>query len=427
VIDDPRPALVERVAASANLQRAPRLRELFRYLCEEALRNPDGRLSEQQVGVAVFERPAQYDTNADTIVRVQVSQLRRKLEHHFLAEGRAEPLVIELPKGSYLPVFRPRVEPSAAASAAAAAEPMAIAPAPEPRATVRWPVLSFGLLLLVVAAGVLMTRQSLRPASSPGASPFRDHFWRQFVAGRETQVLLSDASVTMLAELRGRDVTLAEYSQGSYPGSVIADLDLPPKVRAVMEQAAVKGFTNVPDTFVADNVAQMCRLHHPAVHIVSARDLKPDLARSENLVVLGHRRANPWGSLFETSLDFTYRFDPATRTASIVNRAPQAGEKPAYVVDWGRRGYCVVAYLPKPRGEGNVLLVFGTDWVSVRAGGQFVTDEPALRGVHERLGAGLSEPIPFFAVLLQAELAGNVTTDYRPIAHRRVGPPAGER
>src|SRR5262249_31153698 len=52
-----------------------------------------------------------YDTSDDTIVCVQISQLRRRLEHYFLSEGAAEPIVIDLPKRSYAPVFRLRQHP----------------------------------------------------------------------------------------------------------------------------------------------------------------------------------------------------------------------------------------------------------------------------------------------------------------------------
>jgi hypothetical protein len=44
------------------------------------------------------------------LVRVQVSQLRKKLQEYFSEEGRDEPLVIEIPKGNYVPVFRPRAD-----------------------------------------------------------------------------------------------------------------------------------------------------------------------------------------------------------------------------------------------------------------------------------------------------------------------------
>src|ERR1051325_11260449 len=79
-------ALIERIKTSSELNRSPRLRQLFEYLCAQSLAAPGVALSEERIGIEVFGRPVGYDTAADTIVRVQVSQLRRKLEHYFLAE-----------------------------------------------------------------------------------------------------------------------------------------------------------------------------------------------------------------------------------------------------------------------------------------------------------------------------------------------------
>src|SRR5687768_7702332 len=117
--DDPRRALIERVRNGPSLRKAARLQGLLSYLCERALRDPHDHIVESQIGVAVFERAPGYDTNADTIVRVQVSALRRKLEQHFVGEGVGEPVVIEVPKGSYRPLFRPRAAAPPAPVAAA--------------------------------------------------------------------------------------------------------------------------------------------------------------------------------------------------------------------------------------------------------------------------------------------------------------------
>src|SRR5215471_15568753 len=105
---DPRRELVARIVTSESFVKSPRLRDLFLHLSESALRDPASTLTEQQVGVAVFNRPAGYDTSADTVVRVQASAVRKRLKYYFLSEGLQEPLVVELPRGSYVPVFRSR-------------------------------------------------------------------------------------------------------------------------------------------------------------------------------------------------------------------------------------------------------------------------------------------------------------------------------
>jgi hypothetical protein len=102
--------ILQKAAASSLFQKSKRLRELLLYLGERSLHDSNCTLREQEIGVEVFGRPPDYDTSHDTLVRVHVSQLRKKLHDYFLAEGLKEPLVIEIPKGSYVPVFRPRTE-----------------------------------------------------------------------------------------------------------------------------------------------------------------------------------------------------------------------------------------------------------------------------------------------------------------------------
>jgi hypothetical protein len=411
--DDPRWALVERVSASPTLQRAPRQRELLHYLCECAIQEPEAHIPEQQVGVAVFGRRPGYDTNADTIVRVQVSQLRRKIEHHFVAEGRDEPIVIELPKGSYMPLFRRR------AHTADVGIPVARSPGRSWR-------LPGWRRVAAVAAGLSLVALLFvrRPWPATEREPHVRHFWSQVTGGRPTQVVLSDMGVTTLADLRGRPIVLDEYVQRTYPAAVVAEVSADANVRSVLEHAAVKGFTNAQDVPIAHALAAACeRQVAVPTTIVSARYLKLDLARSENLVLLGNRRSNPWMELFERPLNFRYRFDEENRQAVFDNRSPAGGEKSTYGVDWGRRGHCLVAYVPKPRGPGAALLVAATDWISVSAGGQFITDEGSLAGLYHRLGRGLSDRLPYFELLLEADLAGTTATTYWPVTHRLVPVP----
>jgi len=413
-IDDPRRALVERVRAGSALRKSARLQRLLTYLCERALGDPSGHIVEHQIGVAVFERTAGYDTNVDTIVRVQVSALRRKLEQHFLAEGIDEPVVIDVPKGAYRPVFRPR-----AAAMPAPLSPTTTAPAPRPSPRL---AAAAGALLLAVAL-LAVDNVRLRSRSAP-ASPFLDHFWGQVLEnGRPTQVVLSDASATLLAEALGHPITLRDYRGPSYPTSLTDRLTVDPATKTLLWQSAVKGLTTPQDARIARDVSLACGRHHIVPEVVTARDAQLDLGRLENLVVLGARRANPWMELFEGGLNFTYRFDDARRVASIANRSPLAGEEKEYTVAWLKSGYCVVAYIPKPRGTGSALLIFGADSYSVAAGGQLVTSEPSLAGLHTRLGVGRSARIPYFEILLRTNVAGTHSADYDVIAHRIVAAP----
>jgi len=65
------------------------------------------------LGVAVFYRKTGYDSDANSIVRVEFARLRKKLEHYYESEGARESWRIVFPKGSYTPEFV-RTEPGAA-------------------------------------------------------------------------------------------------------------------------------------------------------------------------------------------------------------------------------------------------------------------------------------------------------------------------
>lgn len=93
-------------------QQSARLRDLLLYLTDRVLDGDVDEIHEQEVGVKVFGRPANYDTSSDNIVRVHASMLRKRLEQYFASEGADEPMVVEIRKGNYAPIFhaRPEVE-----------------------------------------------------------------------------------------------------------------------------------------------------------------------------------------------------------------------------------------------------------------------------------------------------------------------------
>ncbi|MGC2399700.1 MAG: hypothetical protein WA510_07955, partial [Acidobacteriaceae bacterium] len=105
---DPRLMLIERVIASTQFRSSLRLREFLLYIADCALKEAPEAATEQQIGVHVFQRPPGYNSSEDSIVRTHARLLRQKLAEYFSSEGAAEPLIVEVPKGHYLPIFRHR-------------------------------------------------------------------------------------------------------------------------------------------------------------------------------------------------------------------------------------------------------------------------------------------------------------------------------
>ncbi len=99
---------LERVAGSPDFVAAPRLAAFLRFIVEEAIEGRGDQLKETTVAMRVFDRRADFDPRFDSIVRVQATQLRRRLQQYYANSGREDALVIEIPRGSYVPVFRPQ-------------------------------------------------------------------------------------------------------------------------------------------------------------------------------------------------------------------------------------------------------------------------------------------------------------------------------
>ena len=99
-------AHLARILGSRTFSNAPSLSRFLRHLVEHALQGNPDPLKEYSVGIEVFDRGESFDPRTDTIVRVQARHLRSKLEEYYRAEGGADSIVIELPKGHYAAGFR---------------------------------------------------------------------------------------------------------------------------------------------------------------------------------------------------------------------------------------------------------------------------------------------------------------------------------
>jgi TolB-like protein/Tfp pilus assembly protein PilF len=97
---------LERVLSSACFARSERVSKLLRFLVERQLEGREQELKESLIGVEVFGRRPDYDPKLDSTVRTEAVRLRARLSKYYSTEGSQDPLVIELPKGGYVPRFR---------------------------------------------------------------------------------------------------------------------------------------------------------------------------------------------------------------------------------------------------------------------------------------------------------------------------------
>jgi tetratricopeptide (TPR) repeat protein len=98
-------AQLERIVSSVEFRKSARMCRFLRVVTQEALSGNLSSLKEYRIGTEVFDKDESFDPRLDPIVRNEARRLRRKLEMYYLVEGRSDPVLIELPKGGYIPVF----------------------------------------------------------------------------------------------------------------------------------------------------------------------------------------------------------------------------------------------------------------------------------------------------------------------------------
>jgi len=402
---------VQRVAASSLFGKSNRLRELFLFLCRRKAADPVGAVHEQEIGVEVFSRRPDYDTTQDAIVRVQVSQLRKKLEQYFASEGRDESLLVEIPKGAYTPVFRNR-------GAETGPERPPAPPAPA-KAPLRW---RFAVVLLLAAAVILLLAGVFVPwGPKSAARPARevDHLWFQmFDNGRPTCIVVSDAIVGLFEDALQYQLSLNEYRDKVFERLMNERLRDPAEKRRWKDLNA-SYFTHFSDSRLAATFSILNAGRSLPTEIMFARDFTVTYLQSHNLILVGTRRTNPWVDLFEDQLNFRSGFvegDPMT--SYFDNRSPQAGESSRYAALWTRQGYCRVAFLPTPNHSATVLLISGTDMPSSEAGGQFINSEAWVQKLAAALNVGRHSKFPFFEALLKVDYMTWNTLKFELIAVR---------
>ena len=96
---------LEQVLAGRAFQGAGRSGALLRFLIERTLAGQADQLKEYTVGAEALGRGAAFDPRSDSIVRVEVSRLRGRLDLYYATEGAIDPVRILVPKGSYVPTF----------------------------------------------------------------------------------------------------------------------------------------------------------------------------------------------------------------------------------------------------------------------------------------------------------------------------------
>jgi hypothetical protein len=404
-LEENRKLLVERVAASRHFNKSARLRDLLVYLCERGMEGSTD-IHEQEIGHKVFGRPADYDTGSDNIVRVHASMLRKRLEQYFAEEGAAEPLVLEIPRGNYAPVFRERVTPEPAAPVVEPAAPLAAPPVPARRDWRLPAVAAVAALLALSTALLLLFGHSPLPILGEQPGPTVRAFWAQVFHGAQgNDIVLDDAAVALYQELTGHNLALSEYFDRSYIKSVPEAAQKANLDETNASAILLHRYSSYAHASFLWKLFQLSGSEARHTNLVFARDYSFHGLKNDSAVLMGNPHSNPWIEPFLPRLGLRWQFDKATGTYYPVDTWAGAELKIYRNADAAetREGYVAISLVPNLGGNGNVLIVSATGGSAFNAAAAYLADEASLVKLRQSLPAAKGGAFPNFEALVRVK------------------------
>jgi hypothetical protein len=396
--------VVQRILASPGFHKSARLSSFLIYVCERAILGRVDEVSEQHVGIHVFERPPDYNASEDNIVRSHARLLRKKLDEYYASEGRQEAIRIQIPKGAYLPVFGTVLDPVPEAA------PEIPQPVRQRPALLRWA----GVVLLVLVAGYAVNRW-IRPARPQSLVR---QFWSQvFNTERPTMVVSSDTALVLFEGYTHTSVTLSQYLARDFWQKFPPQPEIQGNLISALRD---RPFTNNVDLSFCWRLARQPDVDFRRAVVRPARELGMADLKGANAVLIGARRANPWVELFDQKNNFQGLFTEEIRDY-IQNRKPMGSELPLY--RWSRgesatHSYALIEFNRGLTSNEHVLILSGLNTPGTEGAADFLLNQSTLGRFLETITPS-DDRVPHFELLLAVDNI-NVTAPRAEVLAYRV-------
>jgi len=389
-------AQIERLLTSRSLHGSDSLRKLLRYLAAQSSSHRGSSPKEYQIATEVFGRHEDFDPHLDSLVRVQAARLRVKLAEYYASEGTADPVVVELPKGTYGLRFHEREKGARPAELPASTVQADVAAGKGSDATRRWIIalVAFAMLLaasLAVAVDRLLLRrtgESIAAAddgSVPVAPSIRT-FWNGFLGGHDQPLV-----VFSNAPFVGRPDTGMRYYDAKHDANA-PTLDHYTGVGEVLAVHALDG--------VFAELRQQLRVKRGSLFSL-------DDAKNNDLIFIGSPSENLTLLEIPNTKEFVFRrLDCCERKGNveIVNLHPAGSEVKEYLASPSNQtlteDYSVIALVPGLEASYSVMILAGTTTIGTQAAVEFVSQQNSLDELLRALGVSNGGKLkPFEAVI----------------------------
>jgi len=401
---------IERLVNSHVLHGSESLCKLLRYLAKHALDHPGSPIKEYQIATEVFGRSTDFDPQLDSMVRVQAGRLRGKLSEYYNSDGAEDSVVVELPKGTYVLSFHPRV-PAARSHPGSAADKKWEGTG-DAYSYRKWAIatVSLGVLLVAAAAVILSLLSSRNPAQAGLArdtevapAAFRV-FWNGFVSGQEEPwVIFSNAAFV------GRPETgMRYYDNGKDKGSFILD-----------------HYTGVGEVLAIHELDRVFDLLHRQLRVKRGSLFSLDDAKNNNLIFVG----SPFENLTLLEIPGTQEFlfrradsGPRKGDEAIINVHPHPGEAKMFFGPLGgvplTEDYAVVALVKGLNPGQAVLILAGTTTIGTQAAVEYVCRQSSVEELLLRLPVSQAGQLKPFEAVIRVKVTRGVPVGTELVALR---------
>lgn len=403
--------LVQRVVESPHLIGSARLRDFLLHVTACAIRETPEDATEQQIGIQVFQRSPGFNSSEDSIVRSQARLLRLKLAAYFNAEGASEPLIIEIPKGHYFPVFVPshRVElvrespdrnsPDEDVEEANDVPLSELAGPDNPDKLDKterqrgWlPLTGVGLALLLCLSLVAIYRWQRQIAV---AKPLKQ-LWAPFLLGDPPLVIYSNALFVGDAK-NGMRYAANDGSDGRS-----AEL--------------VDHYTGIGELISIHELTRMFDSQHAEFLLKRSPLVTWDEARSRNLIFIGSAAENGSLKVLPSTQDFT--LTATADAAGIINHHPRPGEPQVYLRPEHplTKDYAIVALLPGVQPDHKMFVFSGLTTLGTQAAVEYALEPDTAAELIRQVS--FEKKVHNFEALLEVNISGGVPLQPRLLSIR---------
>ena len=391
---DPRWQLVQRIASSQLLKSSSRLRDFLLYVGECAIRDAPEEATEQQIGIHVFGRAPGYNSSEDSIVRTHARLLRQKLTEYFAGEGATEPIIVEIPKGHYLPIFRgveskapsPKLTGVIPVHDAELVPAVPVSPPRAPRVALSR-VITLGLIALALLSLVAIELWRNRSLPVTQTNSAMETLWRPFLSGAPPLVIYSNALFD------GSSKTGLRYAH--------------PTTDPAIASSYIDTYTGIGEVAAVYRLTRMFDEDHAQFILKRSLLVTWDEASIKNLIFIGSSAENPSLRVLPETSDFTIEADDSF--AGFVNHHPKPGEPAMYSRPEHplTHDYAVLALLPGMQPGKWILICSGLTTFGTQAALDFATDPESVDQLFRAAGftAGTVRP---FEALLETTITGGV-------------------